>query len=155
MKKNSYDDHSSKMNYLIEKIDKLKQNRTPIIPSIKHSKSLFQSKNSFSSRKNPLKNNLIYNQSNENLFQNNQIDIHTQALQTLTDAALNVKNLLSDFLVNADEDDKEKYNIEDELKQIKENSNKENLNIFSLIGNNSGRSSDSDNNNNKKNNNIK
>ncbi len=136
MKKNSYDDHSSKMNYLIEKIDKLKQNRTPIIPSIKHSKSLFQSKNSFSSRKNPLKNNLIYNQSNENLFQNNQIDIHTQALQTLTDAALNVKNLLSDFLVNADPEDKKVFHIEDELKRIKNNQYNGSLNIYTLMGGN-------------------
>ena len=80
MKKNEYVNNPSKMNNLIEKIDKLKQKRAPIIPLIKHSRSSLQSKYSLSSRKNTLRNNLLYNQSNENTVQNNQIDIHTQTL---------------------------------------------------------------------------
>ena len=78
MKKNLYEDNSSKMNYLIQKIDKLKQNRNSKI-QIKHSKSS-QSKSSISSRKNTLKNNFLHIPSNDNLIQNNQIDIHTQTL---------------------------------------------------------------------------
>ncbi len=136
MKKNEYTNNPSKMNNLIEKIDKLKQKRAPIIPLIKHSRSSLQSKNSLSSRKNTLRNNLLYNQSNENSVQNNQIDIHTQALQTLTDAALNVKNLLSDFLVNADPEDKKVFHIEDELKRIKKNNYNNSLNIYTLMGGN-------------------
>jgi hypothetical protein len=85
-----------------------------------------------------------------------QGNVNTQALETLSNAAIKVQNLLSDFLENADDDDKQKFNIAEELKQIKENKNNQNLNIFSIIGNNSGKSSDSDNKNNKnKNNNTK
>ena len=85
-----------------------------------------------------------------------QGNVNTQALETLSNAAIKVQNLLSDFLENADDDDKQKFNIAEELKQIKENKNNQNLNIFSIIGNNSGKSSDSDNKNNKnKNNNPK
>ena len=133
MKKNLYEDNSSKMNYLIQKIDKLKQNRNSKI-QIKHSKSS-QRKSSISSRKNTLKNNFLHIPSNDNLIQNNQIDIHSKALETLTDAALNVKNLLSDFLVNADPDDKKVFHIEDELKRINNNYN-DSLNIYTLIGGN-------------------
>ena len=127
MKKNLYEDNSSKMNYLIQKIDKLKQNRNSKI-LIKHSKSS-QRKSSISSRKNTLKNNFLHIPSNDNLIQNNQIDIHSKALETLTDAALNVKNLLSDFLVNADPEDKKVFHIEDELKRIKKNNFNNSLNI--------------------------
>ena len=85
-----------------------------------------------------------------------QVNVNTQALETLSNAALKVQNLLSDFLENADDDDKKKFNIEEELKQIKENKNNQNLNIFSIIGNNSGKSSNSDSDNNiNNNNNIK
>ena len=67
-----------------------------------------------------------------NSNQKNYMDINSLAFQTLSDAALNVKNLLSDFLVNADPDDKQTYHIEDELKKI--NKKKNPINIFTLTG---------------------
>ena len=86
-------------------------------------------------------NNILCDKENNH----NQIDINAQALQTLTDAALNVKNLLSDFLINADPDDKQIFHIEDELKRIKNNNNfNEPLNIFNLMG---GNNSDNSNHN--------
>ncbi len=70
----------------------------------------------------------VHRNSNEKKF----TDINTLAFQTLSDAALNVKNLLSDFLVNADPEDKQTYHIEDELKKI--NKKKNPINIFTLTG---------------------
>ena len=162
---------SNKMNILLRNIETFKSQNNPKRSSILKTNRKYSSNSTNINRKNSTvsvkksnrksvnltkRNSLNINKEQSKFIKRNSItqNINTQAIETLSNAALKVKNLLSDFLENADADDKEKYNIEDELKQIKENSNKENLNIFSLIGNNSGRSSDSDNNNNKKNNNI-
>ena len=75
----------------------------------------------------------LQNENEENSIQKNHINSNTHAIQTLSDAALNVKNLLSDFLLNADEDDKKIYHIEDELKRIKKNSENDVLNLFNKI----------------------
>ena len=64
------------------------------------------------------------------LFKKKQIDIHSQALQTLTDAALNIKDLLSDFLMKAEIDKNEVFNIEEELKRIKKNKIKNQINTL-------------------------
>ena len=77
----------------------------------------------------------------------NQIDIHSQAFQTLTDVSLNVKDLLNDFLNNAKIDDTGIYNVEDELKRNKNNKLKHSLNIYTLID---GNDSDNEKNRNKK-----
>ena len=122
----------NKMNNLLQKLETYKSQNNP---------------KRFSVEKTPRKSSLNFYLQQEdfirrNSFQNVNIDVNTRALETLTDAALKVKNLLSDFLVNADPDDKQKYNIEDELKEIKKNKNNENLNIYTLIGDNSGKSSE-------------
>ena len=51
-----------------------------------------------------------------NSIQFNRIGMNTQALQTLSNAALHVKNLLSDMLENADPEDKKVFDIDEELK---------------------------------------
>ena len=95
------------------------------------------------------KNSINLYQEHENFLRRNSYqkptlnNVNSQALQTLSDAALKVKNLLSDFLVNADPDDKQKFNIEEELNEIKKNKN-ENLNLYTIIGDNSGKSSNND-----------
>ena len=76
----------------------------------------------------------------------NQIDIHSQAFQTLTDVSLNVKDLLNDFLNNAKIDDTGIYNVEDEFKRNKNNKLKHSLNIYTLID---GNDSDNEKNRNK------
>jgi CRP-like cAMP-binding protein len=111
--------------------------------------------------KTPRKNSINFHLEHENFVRRNSYQkpnlnsVNSQALQTLSDAALKVKNLLSDFLVNADPDDKQKFNIEEELNEIKKNNNNENLNLYTIIGDNSGKSSDNESNNDNMNNFIK
>ena len=73
------------------------------------------------------------NENDVNSIQKNNVNANTHAIQTLSDAALNVKNMLSDFLVNADEEDKKIYHIDDELKRIKKNNDINSLNLFNKI----------------------
>ena len=100
--------------------------------------------------KTPRKNSINFHLEHENFVRRNSYQkpnlnsVNSQALQTLSDAALKVKNLLSDFLVNADPDDKQKFNIEEELNEIKKNKNNDNLNLYTLIGDNSGKSSNNE-----------
>ena len=72
----------------------------------------------------------LTNENELNTIQRNKINANSHALETLSDAALNVKNMLSDFLVNADEDDKKIYHIDDELKRIRNNNDIDCLNLF-------------------------
>ena len=163
---------SNKMNILLRNIETLKTQNNPKRSSILKTNRKYSSNSTNTIRKSSNVSTIKSNRKSVNLTKRNSININkeqtkfirrnsvtpnkninTQAIETLSNAALKVKNLLSDFLVNADEDDKEKYNIEDELKQIKENKNNENINIFTLIGNNSGKSSDSDDNINNENDN--
>ena len=69
-----------------------------------------------------------------NSIQFNRIGMNTQALQTLSNAALHVKNLLSDMLENADPEDKKVFDIDEELKRINENKNNHAMGMFSLAG---------------------
>ncbi len=120
---------SSKMYQTLKKLDTYNREK-PYLKDLKikkHSSSLIT--NSY--------NNIKKNNSNN---EKNQINIHKQALQTLSDAALNMKNLLSDFLINVDPEDKKIYHIEDELKRIKKKKDN-NFNLFFL------NKSDSDDNN--------
>ena len=128
----------NQMNKLLQKLESYKSQNNP---------------KRFSVGKIPRKNSLNFcvqqdNFIRRNSYQRPNIDVNTKALETLTDAALKVKNLLSDFLENADPDDKQKYNIEDELNEIKKNKNNENLNIYTIIGDNSGKSSEENEDNN-------
>ena len=147
--KNQSENSPSKMHQILKKLETYKEIPSntvhhPSIKKYKHSSSIRQSMNSI--------NNIIQNSNNENQLQKNQINIHKQALQTLTDAALNVQNLLSDFLVNVDPDDKRVYHIEDELKRIKHNNMENPLNFYTLMkSKNSHSSSDEDNINGNKN----
>ena len=131
MNKISFQQKSPKIKKLIEKIENLKQ------------PSKFNKRKSCRNASQKLSNK---DQKMQYLLKKKQIDIHSQALQTLTDAALNVKDLLSDFLIKAEIDEKDTFNIEDELKRIKKNKIKNPINIYSLIDR-----SDSDNNNNEDN----
>ena len=159
---------SNKMNILLRNIETLKTQNNPKRSSILKTNRKYSSNSTNTIRKSSNVSTIKSNRKSVNLTKRNSININkeqtkfirrnsvtpnkninTQAIETLSNAALKVKNLLSDFLVNADDDDKEKYNIEDELKQIQENKSNENINIFTIIGNNSGKSSDSDNNLNK------
>ena len=147
--KNQSENSPSKMHQILKKLETYKEIPSntvhhPSIKKYKHSSSIRQSMNSI--------NNIIQNSNNENQLQKNQINIHKQALQTLTDAALNVQNLLSDFLVNVDPDDKRVYHIEDELKRIKHNNMENPLNFYTFMkSKKSHSSSDEDNFNGNKN----
>ena len=159
---------SNKMNILLRNIETFKSQNNPKRSSILKTNRKYSTNSTNPNRKYSNVSSVKSNRKSVNLTKRNTINlnkeqtkfikrnsispsknINTQAIETLSNAALKVKNLLSDFLVNADDDDKEKYNIEDELKQIQENKSNENINIFTIIGNNSGKSSDSDNNLNK------
>jgi hypothetical protein len=71
-----------------------------------------------------------------NAIQRNHVNANSHALQSLSDAALNVQNLLSDFLVNADDEDKEKFHIEDELERIKNNKIENSVGLFNMVNKN-------------------
>ncbi len=114
---------SSKMYQTLKKLDTYNREK-PYLKDLKikkHSSSLIT--NSY--------NNIKKNNSNN---EKNQINIHKQALQTLSDAALNMKNLLSDFLINVDPEDKQIFHINDELKKIRENNQKNSSHIYSFLG---------------------
>ena len=125
----------NKMHNLLQKLETYKMQNNP---------------KRYSVEKMSRKNSINFHQEQENFVRRNSFqkpnlnNVNTQALQTLSDAALKVKNLLSDFLINADPDDKQKFNIEEELNEIKKNKNNDNLNLYTLIGDNSGKSSNND-----------
>ena len=149
MKNPSSDNSPSKMHQILKKLETYKEIPSntvhhPSLKKYKHSSSIRQSLNSI--------NNLTQNTNNDNQVQKNQINIHKQALQTLTDAALNVQNLLSDFLVNVDPDDKRVYHIEDELKRIKHNNMENPINFYNFMKGKNSNSSDEENFNGNKNN---
>ena len=125
----------NKMHNLLQKLETYKMQNNP---------------KRYSVEKMSRKNSINFHQEQENFVRRNSFqkpnlnNVNTQALQTLSDAALKVKNLLSDFLINADPDDKQKFNIEEELNEIKKNKNNDNLNLYTLIGDNSGKSSNNE-----------
>ena len=129
MKKKS-SESISKMNPTINKIDNIKQNKNnnsqnTILKTFKRSISTIKSnkKNSDKVKIIPRKKSSIYTyyQPHKNY------DIKSQTLETLSDAALNIKHLLSDFLINVDPEDKEIFHIDEQLKKLKKN----NLNNYS------------------------
>ena len=126
MRKVTFKENPKKIIQTLQKIEKLK---SPQINNKKTQRHISQN----------------FENENENNFlqKTNQIDINTQALLTLSNAALNIKNLLSDFLINADTNKKKTFNIEDELEKIKKKELKNSLNIYSLVG---GNESDKNNN---------
>ena len=138
MKKQSEDNSPTKMHQILKKLETYKE-----IPSNSVTHTSIRKNKHSSSKKHSINsiNNVIENPINENQVQKNQINIHNQALQTLTDAALNVQNLLSDFLVNVDPDDKRVYHIEDELKRIKHNNMENPLNFYKYMKRNKSNSS--------------
>ena len=107
---NRYEEHGLK-----QMQNKKKSNNSLLIRSLHSKKSNLQNENELNS------------------IQKNKINANSHALETLSDAALNVKNMLSDFLVNADEEDKKIYHIDDELKRIKNNNDNDCLNLFNKI----------------------
>ena len=138
MKKQSEDNSPTKMHQILKKLETYKE-----IPSNSVTHTSIRKNKHSSSKKHSINsiNNVIENPINENQVQKNQINIHNQALQTLTDAALNVQNLLSDFLINVDPDDKQVYHIEDELKRIKHNNMENPLNFYKYMKRNKSNSS--------------
>ena len=130
MKKQSEDNSPTKMHQILKKLETYKE-----IPSNSVTHTSIRKNKHSSSKKHSINsiNNVIENPINENQVQKNQINIHNQALQTLTDAALNVQNLLSDFLINVDPDDKQVYHIEDELKRIKHNNMENPINFYNFM----------------------
>jgi hypothetical protein len=117
MKKLGLNGDIPKISKILQKLDKFKQ----------PTKKFVRKSNRHESVKVPFK---IEN----DLFQKKiKVDVHSQAIQTLTDAALNIKDLLSDFLMKVEDDKDKVFNIEEELEKIKENK-KQTLNIYSLIG---------------------
>ncbi len=128
MRKVTFKENPKKIIQTLQKIEKIK---SPQINNKKTQRHLSQK--------------LENENQNENDFlqKTNQIDINTQALLTLSNAALNIKNLLSDFLINADTNKKKPFNIEDELETIKKKELNNSLNIYSLVG---GNESDKNNN---------
>ena len=71
-----------------------------------------------------------------NSIQRNHVNANSNALQSLSDAALKVQNLLSDFLVNADKEDKEIFHIDDELERIKNNKIENSIGLFNMVNRN-------------------
>ena len=142
-KKISIEEIPSKLNSIFQNDDNLKQIRNNssknILKTFKRSKSSIKSnKKSDKSILNSLKDN-----NEKNILKKKNCDIDSKELQTLNEAALNIKHLLNDFLINIDPEDKEIFQIDKELKRIKKN-NLKNSNIFSLL---SGNDSDRDNKN--------
>ena len=133
MKKISFEKND--MNNLIQKEDTLKQNKnnTPssILKTFKRSKSSLKS-NKKRSNKSVLTSMKFKNEQNN--IQENKLDINSRALETLTEVALNIKHLLSDFLINVDPEDKQIFHINDELKKIRENNQKNSSHIYSFLG---------------------
>ena len=119
------------------KLEHIKQNKNKspnsVLKTFKRSRSSIKSY-----KKNSEKNKLISNKeksSHTNFQQNINYDINSQALETLTEAALNIKHLLSDFLINVDPEDKEIFHVEDELKILKEkNLHSRSSNSYSFLG---------------------
>ena len=128
MRKVTFKENPKKIIQTLQKIEKLKSPQINNKKTQRHISQNFENENE-----------------NENNFlqKTNQIDINTQALLTLSNAALNIKNLLSDFLINADTNKKKTFNIEDELETIKKKELNNSLNIYSLVG---GNESDKNNN---------
>ena len=87
MRKVTFKENPKKIIQTLQKIEKLKSPQINNKKTQRHISQNFENENE-----------------NENNFlqKTNQIDINTQALLTLSNAALNIKNLLSDFLINAD-----------------------------------------------------
>lgn len=56
-----------------------------------------------------------------NSIQHTRIELNTQAMQTLSNAAMRVKNILSDFLEKADPEDKQVFDIEEQIRNINDN----------------------------------
>ena len=120
------------------KLDNIKQNKNnsqnTVLKTFKRSSSSIKF-NKINFEKNKLLSNKEEAISNTYFLPNNNYDINSQALETLTEAALNIKNLLSDFLTNVDPEDKQIFHIEDELKKIKENNlNDYSSNKYSFLG---------------------
>ena len=89
MKKVTFKENPKKIIQTLQKIEKIKSPQINNKKTQRHISQKFENENQ---------------NENENDFlqKTNQIDINTQALLTLSNAALNIKNLLSDFLINAD-----------------------------------------------------
>ena len=140
-KKISIGEIPSKIYSILPKDDNIKKIRNNssqnVLKTFKRSKSSIKSNNK--SDKSIL--NSLKDSSEIKILKKNKFDIDSQAFQSLNEAALNIKHLLSDFLINIDPEDKEIFQIDKELKRIKKNDLK-NSNIFSLL---SGNDSDRDN----------
>ena len=80
-----------------------------------------------------------------NSIQRNHVNANSHALQSLSDAALKVQNLLSDFLVNADKEDKEIFHIDDELERIKNNKIENSVGLFNMVNKNEENENNDDN----------
>ena len=133
-KKISIGEIPSKIYSILPKDDNIKKIRNNSSQNVL--KTFKRSKSSIKSILNSLKDS-----SEIKILKKNKFDIDSQAFQSLNEAALNIKHLLSDFLINIDPEDKEIFQIDKELKRIKKNDLK-NSNIFSLL---SGNDSDRDN----------
>ncbi len=128
-KKISIGEIPSNIYSIIPKDDNLKQTRNNssqnVLKTFKRSKSSIKSNNK--SDKSIL--NSLKDSNEKKILKNNKFDIDSQSIQTLNEAALNIKYLLNNLLINIDPEDKQFFQID---KLIKKN-NLKNSNIFSLI----------------------